>query len=38
MVYFDTRNNLIMTEKLTESPDLFDKEKIKKPKKDRGAR
>lgn len=38
MVYFDIKNNLIKTEKIKESPDLFDKEKIKKLRNNRSAR
>ena len=38
MVYFDIKNNLIKTEKIKESPDLFDKEKIKKSRDNRSSR
>lgn len=38
MVYFDKKSNLIKTENIIESQELFDKEKLKKSKRDRGAR
>ena len=38
MVFFDKKNNLIKTENLTKSQDLFDKEKIAKKRKNRDTR
>lgn len=38
MVFFDKKNNLIKTEQLAESQDLFDKEKSKKTKRNRDVR
>jgi len=38
MVYFDKKSNLIKTEKITESQDLFDKEKLRKAKRNRDVR
>lgn len=38
MVYFDKKSNLIKTEKITESQNLFDKEKSRKVKRNRDVR
>lgn len=38
MVYFDKKSDLIKTEKITKSQDLFDKEKLKKIKMNRDVR